>query len=104
MFVFFSCLVCVCLILEVIHSPVMSILIAGVLLGDPYGENLFVEHPTITRKDVRSLESLAKSDQKLVLALVDLFFTKEVQAASLAMKKEDRDLLDQNIIEGIRCK
>ena len=85
-------------------NPDMSIIIAGVLLGDPYGENLFVEHPTITRKDVRSLEALSKSDQKLALALVDLFFPKDVQAASLATKKEDRDLLDQNIIEGIRCK
>ena len=58
-------------------------------------------HPTITRKDVGAIEALAKGDQKLALAMIDLFFPKDVQAASLVTKKEDRDLLDQNIIEGI---
>lgn len=51
-----------------------------------------VEHPTITQEDVRAL---AKSDQKLALTMIDLFFSKDVQAASLVTK----DLLDQNIID-----
>ena len=50
----------------------------GVLLGDPYGYNLFMEHPTITRKDIRAVEALAKGDQKLALAMIDLFFPKDV--------------------------
>ena len=85
-------------------SDISLIILAGVLLGDPYGDNIFVEHPTITRNDVRALEALSKGDQKLALAMVDLFFSKDVQAASLVTRKEDRNLLDQNIIEGIRCK
>ena len=39
----------------------------------------------------------------MALALLDVFFTKEQLGRSLVTNKDGRDLLDPNIIEGIRC-
>ena len=55
------------------------------------------------RSDIRAVEVLSKSASKCALSLLDVFFTKECLVRSLATKK-DKDLLDPDIIEGIRCK
>ena len=46
---------------------------------------------------------LSKAASKCALALLDVFFSKECLARYLATK-EGKDLLDPDIIEGIRCK
>lgn len=71
-------------------------------LGDPKGENVTV--PGVSQRQVRAEEAKAKSAQKLALHLMDIFFTKDQMATSLCTKWEGRDLLDPDIVEGIRCK
>lgn len=56
------------------------------------------------RSDIRAVEVLSKSASKCALSLLDVFFTKECLVRSLATKKDDKDLLDPDTIEGIRCK
>ena len=76
----------------------------GVLLGDPHGQNLFVSHPTIKQNDIRATEALSKTPGKFVLSMVDLFFSRSTLANSLVTRKEGRERLDPDIMEGIRCK
>lgn len=45
-----------------------------------------------------------KPAKKMALSLLDVFFSKETLAKSLCTPWQDRDLLDQNVINGIRCK
>ena len=47
------------------------------------------------------MEVLCKSASKCALALLDVFFSKESLARSLAKKREGKDLLDPDIIDGI---
>lgn len=72
----------------------------GVLLGGPHGQNLFVAHPTIKQSDVRATEALSKTPGKFVLSMMDLFFSRSTLANSLATKKEGRERLDADIMEG----
>ena len=83
---------------------IYCICVGGVLLGDPQGEMIRIDHPTVKQSDIRGVEALAKTAPKCALALLDVFFTKECLMRSLATKKEDKDLLDPDVIEGIRCK
>ena len=54
-------------------------------------------------KNVRTAENLSKTAAKLCLNLLDVFITKETLAESLVTDIEGRKMLDQDIIEGIRC-
>ena len=76
----------------------------GLILGDPKGKFIHIDHPTVKPSDICAVEVLSKAASKCALALLDVFFSKECLARSLATKKEDKDLLDPDIIEGIRCK
>ena len=86
------------------HTIVIVCCNAGVLLGDPHGQNLFVAHPTIKQSDVRATEALSKNPSKFVLSMMDLFFSRSTLANSLATRKEGRDRLDADIMEGLRRK
>ena len=74
----------------------------GVLLEDPHGENKFISHPTVRQRDIRAVEAVCGDGKKFVLSALDIF-TKSTLARSLVTKKEDRDQLDTDIIEGLRC-
>lgn len=76
----------------------------GVLLGDPHGENKFISHPTVRQRDIRAVEAVCGDGKKFVLSALDIFFTKSTLARSLVTKKEGRDQLDPDIIEGLRRK
>ena len=47
---------------------------------------------------------MASTPAKLALGLADILFTREELASSLVTKKEGRNLLDPEKIEGIRRK
>ena len=79
-------------------------IVGGLILGDPNGQFIHIDHPTVKPSDIRGVEVLSKAAPKCALALLDVLFSKECLARSLATKKEDKDLLDPDIIEGIRCK
>ena len=78
----------------------------GVWLGNPYGrsrvDKIFI--PDIKQQDVRAVEALNKEATKFALALLDVFFSKETLCRSLATRKEGRDLLNPDVVEGIRRK
>ena len=76
----------------------------GVILGDPHGENKFISHPTVRQRDIRAAEAMCGDGKKFFLSALDIFFTKSTLARSLVTKKEGRDQLDPDIIEGLRCK
>ena len=57
-----------------------------------------------TQRDVISVEGVSTDASKLALNLIDVFFTKDILSTSLATRWEGRDLLDPEVIEGIRCK
>ena len=54
--------------------------------------------------DIRAVQVLSKDAAKCALSLLDVFFSKECLVRSLVTKKDDKDLLDPDVIEGIRCK
>ena len=54
-------------------------------------------------KNIRTAENLSRSAARLCLNLLNVFFTKETLAESLVTDIEGRKLLNQEIIEGIRC-
>ena len=78
-------------------------IVRGLILGDLNGEFIRIDHPTVKASDIRGVEVLSKAASKCALALLDVFFSKECLARYLATK-EGKDLLDPDIIEGIRCK
>ena len=55
-------------------------------------------------RDVISAEGVSTDASKLALNLLDVFFTKDILSISLATRWEGRDLLNPEVIEGIRCK
>lgn len=79
-------------------------IVGCLILGDPNGQFIHIDHPTVKANDIRGVEVLSKAASKCALALLDVFFSKECLARSLATKKEGKDLLDPDILEGIRCK
>ena len=76
----------------------------GLIFGDPRGECISIDHPTVKPSDIRAVEVLSKTASRCALALLDVFFSKESLVRSLATKKDGKDLLDPDIIEGICCK
>ena len=78
------------------------VFIVGVLLGDPHGENKFVAHSSVKQRDIKAIEAVCRDGKKFVLAALDIF-TKGTLARSLVTRKEGRDQLDPDIIEGLRC-
>ena len=57
--------------------------------------------------EVKSRDSLAKTDQKLALALMSLLFTKQEMAQGVCTpqsSEKGRPILDQTKMEAIRCK
>ena len=80
----------------------------GCILGNPKGEHQYVSN--ISQLEVTSRESIATSAQKLALSLLDLFFTQEQLANAICSPickgsmTSEKELLDQRIINGIRCK
>ena len=79
-------------------------IVGSLILGDPNGQFIHIDHPTVKASDIRGVEVLSKAFSKCALAILDVLFSKECLAHSLATKKEDKDLLDPDIIEGIQCK
>ena len=77
-------------------------IVGGLILGSPNGQFIRIDHPTVKQSDIRGDEMFSKAASKCALALLDAFFSKEYLAPSLATK-EDKDLLDPDTIEGIRC-
>lgn len=57
-----------------------------------------------SQASVRSVEALATTPAKLALGLADVLFTKDELSTSLVTKKEGRNLLDPDKVEGIRRK
>lgn len=90
-----------CTVLNYNHTFIVHV---GVLLGDPHGENKFISHPTVRQRDIRAVEAVCGDGKKFFLSALDIFFTKSTLARSLVTKKEGRDQLDPDIIEGLRCK
>ena len=78
----------------------------GVWLGNPFGregiEKIFI--PDVSRHDVRAVEAMSREPSKFVLALVDVFFQQGNIGEVLSFKKEGRERVDPDIIEGIRHK
>ena len=74
------------------------------LLGDPHGENKFLAHCSVKQRDITAIEAVCRDGKKFVLAALDIFFTRGTLARSLVTRKEGRDQLDPDIIEGLRCK
>lgn len=72
---------------------------AGVLLGDPHGENKFISHSTARHCDIRAIEAMCGDGKKFFLSALDIF-TKSTLARSLVTKKDGRDQLASDIIEG----
>ena len=91
---------CITVLLPCMHS----LYDVGVLLGDPYGESKFIAHPMIKQRDIKATEAVCNNGKKFVLARLDVFFNKATLARSLVTRKEGRDLLDPDVIQGIRCK
>ena len=54
--------------------------------------------------DIRAVKVLSKGAAKCALSLLDVCFSKECLVHSLATKKDDKDSLDPDVIEGIRCR
>ena len=77
-------------------------LIGGAILGDPKGQHVVI--PGFSQRDIRAAEAVSCDADKLALNLLDIFFTKDVLSTSLATKWEGHEVLDQDTIEGIRCK
>lgn len=65
-------------------------------------EKIFI--PDTKPQDIRAVEALNKEATKFTLALLDVFFSKETLSRSLVTRKEGRDLLNPDVIEGIRRK
>ena len=82
-------------------SPRYHIL-AGAILGCPTAECIHLAD--FTQRDVISVEGVSTDASKLALNLLDVFFTKDILSTSLATRWEGRDLLNPEVIEGIRCK
>lgn len=76
--------------------------IGGAILGDPKGQHMVISG--FSQRDVRAAEALSCDADKLALNLLDIFFTKDVLSTSLVTKWDGREMLDQDTIEGIRCK
>ena len=75
----------------------------GVWLGNHFGregiQKIFI--PDVSKRDVRAVEAMSRELSKFVLALVDIFSSRETLAKSLVTQKEDQERLDPDI-EGIR--
>ena len=54
---------------------------AGIILGDPRGEWIRIDHPIVKPSDIRAVKVLSKTASKCALAL---FFSKECLVRSLA--------------------
>ena len=79
------------------------VLTAGCLLGDPEGENVYIDGVVPAR--VISSEFMAKSPEKLALNLLGVFFTQDqLTKGNCTPTPDHKDLLDPRIINGIRCK
>ena len=59
-------------------------IVGGLILGDPNGQFIHIDHPTVKPRDIRGVKVLSKAASKCALALLDVFFSKECLARSLA--------------------
>lgn len=59
--------------------------------------------PGFSQISVTAKENASSDAASLALKLMDLFFTKQEMANGCCTEVEGRDLLRQDIIEGIRC-
>ena len=76
---------------------------AGCLLGDPEGENVYIDGGVPAR--VMSSEFMAKSPEKLALNLLGAFFTQnQLTKGNCTPTPDHKDILDPRIINGIRLK
>ena len=81
---------------------------SGCILGDPNGQHVRI--PGYKQVDVLARENSTLTAQKLALKLVSLFFSKETLSNAICTPQNEdssagsKDVLDQNIMEGIRCK
>ena len=69
---------------------------AGCWLGDPHGDNVWVANG--------AAEVVSNNPAKLALALMAIFFTKKEMANGNCNPAPSRQLLNPNVITGIRCK
>lgn len=81
-------------------------LFLGVILGDPKGEHVILDEQVthVRQREVTAVETKCSSPNKMALSLLDLFFSKHQLATSLATICEGRELLDPQIISGLKCK
>ena len=88
-----------------------SMVSSGCTLGNPSSSE-HVTIPDVSQLDVIARDNKTSTAQKLALNLLALFFKKEqlvnglcsLRKNSLLMVYAHLDVLDQRIIEGIRCK
>ena len=82
---------------------------SGCTLGNPSSSE-HVTIPDVSQLDVIARENKTSTAQKLALNLLALFFKKEQLVNGICTPQaegspaQNRDILDQRIIEGIRCK
>ena len=77
----------------------------GCILGNPVGksdEKIFI--PERTQMEIKTVEAISKTPRKLALKLLGLLFTKDELKEGLCTPCKGRKLLNQEYIEGIRCK
>ena len=72
------------------------------LLGDPEGENVYIDGGVPAR--VMSSKFMAKSPQKLALNLLGAFFTQnQLTKGNCTPTSDHKDILDLRIINGVLC-
>ena len=77
----------------------------GCILGDPKGDHIFI--PGIPQLEVTARENISSNAQKLALSLLSLFFNKDKLSRGVCSPQGEGsqyELLDQRILNGIRCK
>ena len=72
------------------------------ILGDPRGEHVTITG--YTQSQVKAKEVSVVDAGPLALSLMDLFFSREEMARGNCTDAEGRNLLEPEIISGIRCK
>ena len=74
------------------------------VLGDPSVKERCVVIDGFSQLAVKAKENASTDACQLALKLMDVFFTKEELSVGNCTEAEGRELLRQDVIDGIRCK